>query len=73
MTNVQLYLAVGVPIIANLIFNGVCFTMLLHYMNAKFAAIDQRFVDMEKMWRGELQRVEDVMDARLKSLEEKVR
>lgn len=33
--------------------------------------IDIRFEEMKEMWRSELHRVEDVLDARLKHLEER--
>jgi hypothetical protein len=33
--------------------------------------MDQRFEDMKSTWRSELQRVEEVLDARLKHLEER--
>jgi len=36
-----------------------------------FAAINQRFDDMRDLWRAELRRVEEVLDARLKHLEER--
>ena len=62
MSNEQLYLSSGVPILFNAAMTG----MLLAYINT-------RFDSMEKMWRGELRRVEDVMDARLKSLEERLK
>jgi len=62
MSNEQLYLSIGVPILFNAAMTG----MLLAYINT-------RFDSMEKMWRGELRRVEDVMDARLKSLEERLK
>jgi hypothetical protein len=32
--------------------------------------VDSRFDDMKDMWRSELHRVEEVLDARLKHLEE---
>jgi hypothetical protein len=35
--------------------------------------MDARFDDMRDMWRGELRRVEEVIDARLKHLEERSR
>jgi hypothetical protein len=38
--------------------------------NTKFAALNQRFDDMRDLWRSELKRVEEVLDARLKHLEE---
>ena len=37
---------------------------------SSFAAINQRFDDMRDLWRAELKRVEEVLDARLKHLEE---
>ena len=39
-------------------------------INQRFEAINQRFDDMRDLWRTELRRVEDVLDARLKHLEE---
>jgi hypothetical protein len=38
---------------------------------AKFEAINQRFDDMRDLWRAELRRVEEVLDARLKHLEDR--
>jgi len=44
-------------------------------MNNRFdemnARMDHRFADMKDMWRSELHRVEEVLDARLKHLEER--
>jgi hypothetical protein len=44
-------------------------------MNSRFdtmdRSMDQRFEDMKAMWRSELHRVEEVLDARLKHLEER--
>jgi len=37
----------------------------------QFAAINQRFDDMRDLWRAELRRVEEVLDARLKHLEDR--
>ena len=74
MTNTQLYLAIGVPILANAALIG----LLLAYMNAKFEGvnqrfegIDRRFDDMRSLWLAELHRVEEVLDARLKHLAER--
>jgi hypothetical protein len=39
-------------------------------VNQRFDAINRRFDDMRDLWRTELRRVEDVIDARLKHLEE---
>lgn len=76
VTSLQLYLAIGVP----MAFNAVLIGLLVALMNAKFAAIesrfearfdaiDKRFDDMRDLWRAELRRVEEVLDARLKHLE----
>ena len=74
MTDTQLYLAIGVPILAN----ATLIALLLAYINAKaeatqknFEAINQRFDDMRDLWRAELHRVEEVLGARLKHLEER--
>jgi len=74
MTNEQLYLVIGGP----MLFNAVLIGLLLAYINAKFEGlntrfdgIDQRFDDMRDLWRAELHRVEEVLDARLKHLEER--
>lgn len=80
MTNVQLYLAIGVPILANAALIG----LLLAYMNARFDgmnnsinerfdSINRRFDDMRDLWRAELHRGEEVLDARLKHIEEERR
>ena len=91
MTNVQLYLAIGIPVVVN----AGMFAMLLLYINARFSAVDARFTaaensvntrfdamdrrfdaidrrfdDMRDLWRSELHRVEEVLDARLKHLEQ---
>jgi hypothetical protein len=74
----QLYLVIGIPLLGN----AVMFGLLVAYVNAKidglraemnerFQAINQRFDDMRDLWRAELNRVEEVLDARLKHLEER--
>ncbi len=72
VTNQQLYIAVGIP----LLFNATLIGVLIAYVNAKFQgmegrcdAIDRRFDDMRELWRAELRRVEEILDARLKHLE----
>jgi hypothetical protein len=88
VTNQQLYLVIGVP----LLFNAALIGLLIGLVNAKFGsinskfesinakfeaidrrfdAIDQRFDDMRDLWRAELRRVEEVLDARLKHIEER--
>ena len=67
MTDTQLCLAIGVPVLSN----AIMLTLLLAYMNARFARVHQRFDDLDSRWRTELRRVEDLTDARLKHLEER--
>ena len=88
MTNEQLYLIIGAPVL----FNAVLIGLLMAYINVKFEAvnarfegvderfksvnqrfdgIDKRFDDMRDLWRAELRRVEEVLDARLKHIEER--
>jgi len=39
-------------------------------VDRRFDAVDRRFEEMKEMWRTELHRVEEVLDARLKHLED---
>jgi len=80
MTDTQLSLAIGVPILAN----ATLIAVLIAYINARvsgfetsvnqrFDAVNQRFDDMRDLWRNELRRVEEVLDAGLKHLEDERR
>jgi len=40
-------------------------------VDKRFDGIDKRFDDMRDLWRAELRRVEEVLDARLKHIEER--
>jgi len=64
MTNEQLYLAIGIPVILNIAFNGFMATLL----NSRISQLETSLKDT---WRAELRRVEEVLDARLKHLEER--
>ena len=62
-----------------MLFNAVIVGLLVAYVNSKFSAIDarfdaidRRFDDMRDLWRAELRRVEEVLDARLKHLEGRI-
>ncbi len=66
MTDTQLYLAIGVPVVSN----AIMFLLFSTMLNARFADINHRFDDMRELWRTELRRVEEVLDARLKHIEE---
>jgi hypothetical protein len=85
VTNEQLYILVGVPVL----FNATLIGLVIALFNAKlskveskidvrfdasdrrFDAVDRRFDDMRDLWRAELRRVEEVLDARLKHIEER--
>lgn len=54
MTNTQLYLAVGIPVLFN-------FIMMFTF-----------FMLLKDLWRAELRRVEEVLDARLKHVEKQL-
>jgi hypothetical protein len=40
-------------------------------VDRRFDGVERRFEEMKEMWRTELHRVEEVLDARLKHLEER--
>jgi hypothetical protein len=72
VSNQQLYLAIGIP----MLFNASLLGLVVALVNAKFEgvntrleAIDKRFDDMRDLWRAELRRVEEVLDARLRHIE----
>jgi hypothetical protein len=44
---------------------------LRSHIDDRLNILDQRFEEMKEMWRSELRRVEEVLDARLKPLEER--
>jgi hypothetical protein len=92
VTNQQLYIAVGVPMLFNAVLIGLLLALIqakfdrvdakfdgvnskfdakFDSLNERFDAIDRRFDDMRDLWRAELRRVEEVLDARLKHIEER--
>ena len=87
MTDQQLYLAIAVPFIGNAVLVGLLMAYVnakisglenvmnerFEGVNQRFEAINQRFDDMRDMWRTELHRVEEVLDARLRHIEEERR
>ena len=82
---VQVALSVGVPTLAVLV--GILINNsrlgdlrshmdtrlsdLRAHMDSRFDAVDRRFDDIKDTWRAELHRVAEVIDARLKHLEER--
>ena len=74
VTNEQLYLAIGIPMLFNATLIGLVvalFNSRFTGIDKRFDAVDKRFDDMRDLWRAELRRVEEVLDARLKHIEER--
>lgn len=74
VTNEQIYFVIGLP----MLFNATLIGLLIAWNNAKFAAINtrldaisERLGHMQEMWRSELRRVEEIIDARLRRLEQR--
>lgn len=44
---------------------------LRSHMDSRFNSVDRQFSDTRDLWRAELHRVEEILDARLKHLEER--
>ena len=72
MTNDQI-----TAIVAPMAFNGAIIGLAVLWIKAELRAVNQRldnmnqrFDDMRDIWRAELHRVEEVLDARLKHLED---
>jgi hypothetical protein len=67
-----------ITVLIGILINNARLGDLRHYMDARFNEIDRRFdrvdsrfEEMQDLWRSELHRVEEVLDARLKHLEER--
>jgi hypothetical protein len=70
----QVALSISVPtfaVLVGILINNSRLGDLRAEMNTRFDHVDRRFDDMKDMWRSELHRVEEVLDARLKHLEER--
>jgi hypothetical protein len=73
-SSTQIALSIGVPTLAVLVgilINNSRLGDMRAHMDSRFDAISTRLDDMKDMWRSELHRVEEVLDARLKHLEER--
>ena len=76
MTDTQLYLAIGVPIVVNILFNGTMAMLLSNHFNARLTALQSEFRALldaqEKLFTEKLLRVEQVLDARLRLIEDRL-
>jgi hypothetical protein len=83
MIESQIYTALlaGIPTMATVLIGILINNSRLNDMNGRisdlrshldtlFSHVDTRFDDMRVMWQSELHRVEEVLDARLRHLEE---
>ncbi len=73
--NVILAVSLAVPNLLAVLMGILVNNSRLNDTNARIgelrAHMDQRFDDMRDTWRSELHRVEEILDARLKHLEER--
>jgi hypothetical protein len=76
MSDLALQTAVSITVPTFAVFVGILMNNsrlndLRAHMDARFNEVDRRFEDLTTIWRSELRRVEEVIDARLKHLEER--
>jgi hypothetical protein len=60
------------PVLVGTLINNARLTDLRGHVDTRFDAVDRRFDEMRDLWRAELHRVEEVLDARLKHLEDRI-
>jgi len=58
-------------VLAGILINNSRISDLRAHMDTQFKNVDHRFDEMRDLWRLELYRVEQAIDARLKRLEER--
>jgi hypothetical protein len=68
LPDTQLYLAVGVPVVMNV----AMLTLAVMLLGQRISDMGQRINDLAKLFAERLRRVEEVLDARLKHVEEKL-
>jgi hypothetical protein len=65
VTNEQLYILVGIPMLSNAVVTGLG----IAFLKTKFDASDKRFADMSDRWRAKLRRAKDANDASREQIE----
>ncbi len=60
-----------ITVLIGILINSSRLSDLRSNMDVRFNNVDRRFDEMKETWRSELHRVEGVLDARLKHLEER--
>jgi hypothetical protein len=56
-------------VLVGILINNARLSDLRTHIDAQFVQVDRRFEEMKDLWRSELHRVEEVLDARLKHIE----
>jgi hypothetical protein len=56
-------------VLVGILINDSRLSDLRSHMDSRFNTVDRRFEEMKDLWRSELHRVEEVLDARLKHIE----
>jgi hypothetical protein len=59
-------------VLVGILINNSRLNDLRGHIDSQFAGVDRRFDEMRDLWRAELHRVEEVLDARLKHLEGRI-
>jgi hypothetical protein len=60
-----------ITVLIGILINSSRLGDLRSYMDLRFNDVDRRLDEMKEIWRSELRRVEGMLDARLKHLEER--
>ena len=58
-------------VLVGILINNARLSDLGSHIDHRFDGVDRRFVEMRDLWRSELHRVEEVLDARLKHREDR--
>jgi hypothetical protein len=64
VTNEQLYIIVGIPMLSNAVVTGLG----IAFLKTRFDASDKRFDAMSGRWRARVRRAEEVNEARRKQV-----
>jgi len=60
-----------IAVLVGILINNARLTDLGTRMDQRFNEMDRRFVEMKELWRSELHRVEEILDAHLKHIEDR--
>lgn len=60
-----------ITVLIGILINNARMSDLRMDMNHRFDEVNRRFEEMKELWRSELHRVEEILDARLKHLEDR--